>query len=213
MRKDLTPISRTGTIGNAVLVSADNPAKNLAELVADARAHPDEFTCGSSGTGGQIHLTCEMFKTAAQLKVLHIPYKGTTMLIPDLITGRVTMTLDNIPPYIPLIKSGKIKALAVTMLDRSPLLPEVPTIAESGFAGFDSVAAYAFFAPTGTAQPIIDRLNAEVNTVLLDPELKAKLREQGIEIAGSTPEAVSTYLNNEIAKWAKVIQEANIAQE
>ena len=137
----------------------------------------------------------------------------TTMLIPDLITGRVTMTLDNIPPYIPLIKSGKIKALAVTMLDRSPLLPEVPTIAESGFAGFDSVAAYAFFAPTGTAQPIIDRLNAEVNTVLLDPELKAKLREQGIEIAGSTPEAVSTYLNNEIAKWAKVIQEANIAQE
>jgi tripartite-type tricarboxylate transporter receptor subunit TctC len=212
-REDLTPISRTGTIGNAVLVSADNPANNLAELIATVRAHPGEFTCGSSGTGGQIHLTCEMFKTAAQLNVLHIPYKGTTMLIPDLITGRVSMTLDNIPPYMPLIKSGKIKALAVTMLERSPLMPDVPTIAESGFPGFDSVAAYALFAPTGTPSSIIDRLNTEVNVVLLDPELKAKLREQGIEIKGSTPQAVSGYVDSEIAKWAQVIKAGNIAQE
>ena len=212
-RADLIPISRTATMGNAVMVSADNPAKNLAELIAAVRANPGEFTCGSSGTGGQIHLTCEMFKAAAQLNILHIPYKGTTMLIPDLITGRVNMTLDNIPPYMPLLKSGKIKALAVTMLERSPLMPDVPTIAESGFPGFDSVAAYAMFAPTGTPKEIVDRLNAEVNEVLLDPVLKAKLSEQGIEIQGSTPQAVSEYLNREIEKWSRVIKEANIAQE
>ena len=213
LRTELTPISRVGTIGITVLVSADNPAKNLAELIDDVRKHPGDFTCGSSGTGGQIHLTCEMFKTAANLNILHIPYKGTAMLIPDLITGRVSMTLDNIPPYLQLIQTGKVKALAVTMLERSPLLPEVPTLAESGFPGFDSVAAYSFFAPTGTPKPIIDRLNKEVNAVLLDPELKAKLREQGIEIQGSTPEAVSAYLDNEITKWAKVIKDGKIAQE
>ncbi len=213
LRADLTPISRVGTIGITVLVSADNPAKNLAELISNVRAHPGDFTCGSSGTGGQIHLTCEMFKTAANLNILHIPYKGTAMLIPDLITGRVSMTLDNIPPYLQLIQTGKVKALAVTMLERSPLLPDVPTLAESGFPGFDSVAAYSFFVPTGTPKPIIDRLNKEVNAVLLDPELKSKMREQGIEIQGSTPEAVSAYLDNEITKWAKVIKEGKIAQE
>jgi tripartite-type tricarboxylate transporter receptor subunit TctC len=213
LRADLTPISRVGTIGITVLVSADNPAKNLAELISNVRAHPGDFTCGSSGTGGQIHLTCEMFKTAANLNILHIPYKGTAMLIPDLITGRVSMTLDNIPPYLQLIQTGKVKALAVTMLERSPLLPDVPTLAESGFPGFDSVAAYSFFVPTGTPKPIIDRLNKEVNAVLLDPELKLKMREQGIEIQGSTPEAVSAYLDNEITKWAKVIKEGKIAQE
>ena len=213
LRADLTPISRVGTIGITVLVSADNPAKNLAELINNVRAHPGDFTCGSSGTGGQIHLTCEMFKTAANLNILHIPYKGTAMLIPDLITGRVSMTLDNIPPYLQLIQTGKVKALAVTMLERSPLLPDVPTLAESGFPGFDSVAAYSFFVPTGTPKPIIDRLNKEVNAVLLDPELKSKMREQGIEIQGSTPEAVSAYLDNEITKWAKVIKEGKIAQE
>ncbi len=212
-RADLIPISRTATMGNAVMVSADNPAKNLAELIAAVRANPGEFTCGSSGTGGQIHLTCEMFKAAAQLNILHIPYKGTTMLIPDLITGRVNMSLDNIPPYMPLLKSGKIKALAVTMLERSPLMPDVPTIAESGFPGFDSVAAYAMFAPTGTPKAIVDRLNTELNEILLDPVLKAKLREQGIEVQGSTPQAVSDYMDREIAKWARVIKEANIAQE
>ena len=213
LRADLTPISRVGTIGITVLVSADNPAKNLAELISNVRAHPGDFTCGSSGTGGQIHLTCEMFKTAANLNILHIPYKGTAMLIPDLITGRVSMTLDNIPPYLQVIQTGKVKALAVTMLERSPLLPDVPTLAESGFPGFDSVAAYSFFVPTGTPKPIIDRLNKEVNAVLLDPELKSKMREQGIEIQGSTPEAVSAYLDNEITKWAKVIKEGKIAQE
>ena len=213
LRADLTPISRVGTIGITVLVSADNPAKNLAELISNVRAHPGDFTCGSSGTGGQIHLTCEMFKTAANLNILHIPYKGTAMLIPDLITGRVSMTLDNIPPYLQVIQTGKVKALAVTMLERSPLLPDVPTLAESGFPGFDSVAAYSFFVPTGTPKPIIDRLNKEVNAVLLDPELKSKMREQGIEIQGSTPEAVSASLDNEITKWAKVIKEGKIAQE
>jgi tripartite-type tricarboxylate transporter receptor subunit TctC len=213
IRTDLAPISRTATMGNAVLVSADSPFNSLAQLIAAVRAKPGEFTCGSSGTGGQIHLTCEMFKATAQLNILHIPYKGTTMLIPDLLTGRVNMTLDNIPPYMPLLKSGKVKALAVTMLERSPLLPEVPTIAESGFAGFDSVASYAIFAPSGTSNAIIQRLNAEVNAVLLDPALRAKLREQGIEIQGSTPQDVSDYLEREIAKWSRVIKEANVAQE
>jgi tripartite-type tricarboxylate transporter receptor subunit TctC len=212
-KRDLTAISAAGTLSNIVVVGHELPVKNLAELVALAKNEPGKLTCGSSGTGGLIHLTCEMFKVAAGIDVLHIPYKGTSLLMPDLISGRVTMALDTLPPYLPMLKDGKVRALAITTAKRSTLAPDLPTVAESGYPGFESVASYGFFAPTGTPPAIIERLNREINAVLLDPELKAKLAQQAIEIEGSTPQALAAFVDGEIAKWATVIKASNIQRE
>ncbi len=212
-KKDLTAISTAGTLSNIVVVGNELPVKNLAELVALAKKDPGKLTCGSSGTGGLIHLTCEMFKVAAGVDILHIPYKGTSLLMPDLISGRVTMALDTLPPYLPMLKDGKVRALAITTAKRSALFPDLPTVAESGYPGFESVASYGFFAPTGTPPAIITRLNRDINAVLVDPELKAKLVQQAIEIEGSTPEALAAFVDGEIAKWAAVIKASNIQRE
>ena len=213
IRRDLVPISTTGSLGNALFLSAEVPASDVASLVKLAKENPGKFTCGSSGTGGLIHLTCEMFKSRAGIDVLHIPYKGTSMLIPDLVSDRVTMALDTIPPYLPLLKEGKLKVLAVTTAKRSPLLPDVPTIAESGYPGFDSIASYGLFAPAGTPAAVIERLNREVNAVVEDPALQQHMLEQGIELKGSTPAQLQGFVEQEVAKWADVIHAAHIEPE
>lgn len=212
-QKDLMPITAAGTLGNIVVVGNEVPAKNLAELVAYAKANPGKLTCGSSGTGGLIHLTCELFKSTAGIDVLHVPYKGTSFLMPDLISGRVTMALDTLPPYLSMLKDKKVRALAITTSKRSPLIPDVPTVAESGYPGFESVASYGFFAPAGTPKTIIDKLNKEINAVLLDPQLKENLLAQGIDLEGSTPEALQAFVKGEIDKWARVIKTSNIKPE
>jgi len=213
LEKDLMPITAAGTLSNIVVVGNEVPAKNLAELVAYAKANPGKLTCGSSGTGGLIHLTCEMFKSTAGIDVLHVPYKGTSFLMPDLISGRVTMALDTLPPYLSMLKDKKVRALAITTAKRSPLIPDVPTVAESGYPGFESVASYGFFAPAGTPKPIIDKLNKEINAVLLDPQLKENLLAQGIDLEGSTPEALQAFVKGEIEKWARVMKTSNIKPE
>jgi tripartite-type tricarboxylate transporter receptor subunit TctC len=212
-QKDLVAISTAGTLPNIVVVGMEVPANNLTELVALAKTEPGMLTCGSSGTGGLIHLTCEMFKIAAGIDVLHIPYKGTSLLLPDLIAGRVTMALDTLPPYIQMLNDKKLKALAITTAKRSALIPNVPTIAESGYPGFESVASYGFFAPAGTPPAIIQKLNTEINIVLKDQALKDKLIQQGIEIEGSTPEALQAFTDAEVLKWAKVIKDSKIKPE
>ena len=212
-KRDLLAISTAGTLSNIVVVGNEVPAKNLAELVALAKKTPGQLTCGSSGTGGLIHLTCEMFKVAAGIDVLHVPYKGTSLLLPDLVSGRVTMALDTLPPYLPMLKEGKVRALAITTAKRSELMPDLPTVAESGYPGFESVASYGFFAPTGTPASIIAYLNHEVNAVLSEPELKTKLLQQAIEIQGSTQQALAAFVDGEVAKWAAVIKASNIQRE
>ena len=154
-----------------------------------------------------------MFKQMAAIDIVHVPYKGTALFLPDLIDGRVSMALDSMPPHLPHIKSGKLRALAVTSAQRSPVLPDLPTVAEAALPGFMSVAPYALFAPAGTPAGIIVLINREVNAVLLLPEVRDKLAEQGIETSGSTPEALATLVRNEIAKWAKVIKDGNIKPE
>ena len=211
--KDLVAVSAAGTLPNIVVTGMDVPANNLKELVALAKAEPGKLTCGSSGTGGLIHLTCEMFKVAAGVDILHIPYKGTSLLLPDLLSGRVTMALDTLPPYISMLRDKRVKALAITTSKRSTLFPEIPTVAESGYPGFESVASYGFFAPTGTPPAIIAFLNREINIVLKDPELIAKLASQGIDIGGSTPEALQNFAQGEVNKWAKVMKDSNIKPE
>jgi tripartite-type tricarboxylate transporter receptor subunit TctC len=149
----------------------------------------------------------------AAVDIVHVPYKGTTQLLPDLIDGRVSFSIDSLPAHIPHIQAGRLKALGVARKNRSAQLPDVPTMTEAGLPGFESYTDYALYAPAGTPKAIITRLNRETNTALQLPDLRAKLAGLGIEVAGSTPEALGAEVASEIAKWTKVIKDANIKQE
>jgi tripartite-type tricarboxylate transporter receptor subunit TctC len=211
-RRDLTPISMVGHVPSVLVITNSLPVKTVPELIAYAKSHPGQLNFASSGTGALIHLTGEMFKQMAGIDIVHVPYKGTALFLPDLIDGRVSMSLDSMPPHLPHVKSGKLRALAVTSAKRSPVLPDLPTVAET-LPGFESIAPYALFAPTGTPAEIIALINREVNAVLLMPEVREKLAEQGIEVSGSTPDALASTVKSEIAKWAKVIKDGNIKPE
>jgi tripartite-type tricarboxylate transporter receptor subunit TctC len=189
------------------------PVRNVRELIALARAHPGQLNFASSGTGGLIHLTGELFKQMAKIDIVHVPYKGTALFLPDLLNGQIAMSLDTLPPHLPFIKTGKLRALAVTTVKRSPVLPDLPTVAEAALPGFESVAIYALLAPAGTSKDIVTSLNRETNVVLQMGDVKDKLSAQGIEPLGGTPEAVSAIIRNEVAKWARVIKEGGITPE
>ena len=210
IRRDLAPVTRIGYGTIALIVPQSSKAKSVAELVALAKASPGKLTVASSGTGALIHLTGEMFKQAAGIDMTHVPYKGTTQILPDLLDGRIDMALDSLPAYLPHLKSGKVRALAVAARQRSAQLPELPTLLEAGLAGVVSATDYALFAPAGTPKDAIALLNRETNAVLQLADLRAKLAGQGIEVSGSTPEALKDELLDEIAKWAKVIRDGNI---
>lgn len=211
-RKDFAPIIKFGQIANGLFVGPGLPANNLHELTALLKASPGKYTCASSGTGGLLHLTCEMYKKAAGLDLLHVPYKGATYS-PDLIAGRVTLVFDNIPVYVPLIHAGKIKILAVTTNTRAHVLPNVPTAMESGLPTMDSRGLFGLLAPAGTPNDIIQLLNREITAVLRDPAMRERLIAQGIEPDTSTPEGLRDLIQSEITKWARVIKEADIKPE
>ncbi len=210
IRRDFAPVTRIGYGTVALVVPASSKAKSVADLVALAKASPGKMTYASSGVGALIHLTGEMFTQAAGVTMTHVPYKGTTQILPDLLDGRVDMALDSLPAYLPHLKSGKVRALAVAARKRSAQLLEQPTLVESGLSGVVSATDYALFAPARTPADVIALLNRETNAVLQMPDLRAKLLAQGIEVSGSTPEALKDELLDEIAKWAKVIQQGNI---
>ena len=211
-RKDFAPITKFGQIPNGLFVGPELPANNLKELTALLKAAPGKYSCASSGTGGLLHLTCEMYKKAAGLDVLHVPYKGATYQ-PDLIAGRVTLVFDNIPVYVPLVKSGRLKILAITSTTRSPVLPYVPTAIEQGLTNFDSRGLFGLLAPAGTPNDVIQLLNREIGAVLRDPAVRDKLIQQGIEPDPGTSEGLRDLINSEIIKWARVIKEADIKPE
>ena len=212
-RRDLAPVARIGYGTIVFVVPQASPAKSVGDFVAQARANPNKFTFASSGTGGLIHLTGELFKQAAGIQITHVPYKGTTQLLPDLLDGRVDMALDSLPAYLPHLKSGKVRALAVATRQRSSLFPELPTMAEAGVSGVVSATDYALYAPAGTPREAIALLNRETNAVLQMPDLRAKLAASGIEVVGGTPESLGAELADEYAKWAKVIRDGNIKPE
>jgi tripartite-type tricarboxylate transporter receptor subunit TctC len=213
IRRDFAPVSRIGYGTIAFVVPQSSRAHSVKEFVALAKSQPGKLTFASSGTGAIIHLTGEMFKQAAGIDLTHVPYKGTTQILPDLLDGRVDMALDSLPAYIPHLKSGRLRALAVASRTRSSLMPELPTMAEAGVPGVVSNTDYAVYAPAATSKEIVARLNREINAVLEEPDLRAKLAAQGIEISGSTPEAMQAELADEIAKWAQVIKAANVKPE
>ncbi len=211
-RKDFAPISKFGQIANGLFVGPGVPANNLAEFAAMIKAAPGKYSCASSGTGGLLHLTCEMYKKAAGLDVLHVAYKGATFST-DVMSGRITMVFDNIPSYVPLVRADKIKILAVTTEARSPVLPNVPTAVESGLPTMVSQGLFGLLAPTGTPTEIVQLLNREVAAVLNDAALRERLLKLGIEPDASSPEGLRDLIQSEIVKWARVIKEADIRPE
>lgn len=213
MQRDFAPVSRIGYGTIVFVVPQASRATSVKDFVAMAKANPGKLTFASSGTGALIHLTGEMLKQAASIDLTHVPYKGTTQILPDLLDGRVDMALDSLPAYLPHFKAGRLRALAVASRQRSSLMPELPTMAEAGVPGVVSATDYAIFAPAGTPREVIALLNRETNAVLQLADLRAKLAAQGIEVSGSTPEALQAELAEEIAKWAKVIREANLKPE
>lgn len=213
LRRDFAPVSKIG-FGTVVMVVPPSLGVNsVKEVIALAKAKPRQLSFASSGIGGLIHLTGELFKQMAGVDILHVPYKGTTQLLPDLLDGRVSLAIDSLPAHLPYIKSGRLRALGVARSTRSAQLPDVPTMSEAGLPGFESYTDYALYAPAGTRSAIVALLNRETNVVLQLPDLRAKLAAIGIEIAGSTPEALRAEVASEIAKWTKVIKDADIKQE
>ena len=210
MRKDLLPAVELGYGTVVLVVNADLPAKNVAELVTLVKSKPGQLSYASSGIGGLQHLNGEMFKQMAGLDLVHVPYKGTAQFLPDLLSGRVPMSIDSLPAHLPHIRSGKTRALAVASRARSATLPEVPTMSEAGIAGYESATNYTLFAPAGTSREIIERLNREANAVLQMADVREKLASLGIVTSGGSVEAVQARIPAEIDKWARVIKSANL---
>lgn len=213
MRKDFAPIAELGYGTVVLVVNADFAARNVKELIAMAKAKPGDLSFASSGLGGLQHLNGEMFKQMAGVDLVHIPYKGSTQLLPDLLAGRVPMAFDSLPPHLPHIKSGKVRALAVASAARSSAIPDVPTMAEAGIPGYESATNYTLFAPAGTSKDIVFMLNKEVNLILKTPEVREKLTSLGITITGGTVDSVEKRIPAEIEKWNRVVKTGNLKFE
>ena len=213
MRKDFAPIAELGYGTVVLVVNADFAARNVKELIAMAKAKPGDLSFASSGLGGLQHLNGEMFKQMAGVDLVHIPYKGSTQLLPDLLAGRVPMAFDSLPPHLPHIKSGKVRALAVASAARSSAIPDVPTMAEAGITGYESATNYTLFAPAGTSKDVVSMLNKEVNLILKTPEVREKLTSMGITITGDTVDSVEKRIPAEIDKWNRVVKNGNLKFE
>ena len=204
--RDLVPVSLAVVTPLILVVHPSLPARTVKELIAVAKARPGELTYASAGTGGVQHLAGELLKITAKVNLIHVPYKGAGPALPDLIGGHVAMFFSGMPPAMPHGRSGKLRALAVTTLQRSPAAPEVPTMAESGVAGFDISNWFAYFVPAGTTADVIAKLNAEIARGLQQPDVKSRLAEVGAEAAPTTPEALASFVRAESEKFARLIK-------
>jgi tripartite-type tricarboxylate transporter receptor subunit TctC len=210
---DFIPVSHLANTTMILVVSPRAEVNSVRELVALARLKPGRLNYASSGVGTIPHLSGEMFRSMAGIDIVHVPYKGVSLAIPDLLSGQVTMMFDTVATALAQIKSGKIKGLAVGSSRRSAIVPDIPTIAESGLAGFDADAYYGVFAPAGTPNEIVLRLNRELARIVHLREVKEQLARQSTESIGSTPEQFAQFLRAESAKWGKVIREAGVRME
>ena len=209
-QRDFIPVVEAGFGTVALVVNADLPARNLAELIALAKAKPGELSYASTGVGGLQHLNAEMFKQMTGIDLVHVPYKGTAQLLPDLLAGRIPLAIDSIPAHLPHLKTGKTRALAVASRTRSPVLPDVPTMAEAGLPGYETATNYTVFVPAKTPPDIVARLNRETNAVLRMPEVVERLTSLGIVITGGSTEAAVARTTTESAKWAEVIRKGKL---
>ncbi|MBN9461676.1 MAG: tripartite tricarboxylate transporter substrate binding protein [Burkholderiales bacterium] len=212
-QRDLAPIVVIASVPNVLLVTNRLPVKTPQELIALARAQPGKLNYGSSSIGGTPHLSAELFKSMTNSYIVHIPYRGSSPALQDLIGGQIEMMFDNLPAALPHIRSGKVRALAVTTLERTASAPELPTLDESGVKGFDSQGWFALLAPAGTPQPVLERINAEVNRILATQEFRERLQRVGADPVGGSIADFRQRLRNETERWGKVIRFANITAE
>jgi tripartite-type tricarboxylate transporter receptor subunit TctC len=208
--KDFAPITNGGSVPNMLIVHPSVPANNVQELIALAKANPGKVNFASMGSGTTGHLSGEMFKQRAGIDVVHVPYKGSAPALQDLMGGQVQIMFDNMPTAIKLAESGKVKGLALTSLQPSPLAPGIPTLDAAGLKGFDVTAWFGFVAPAGTPRPVIERLNAEMVKALRDPVIAANLTKLGVTIIADTPEQFAAYMAAETAKWKQVVERSGV---
>jgi tripartite-type tricarboxylate transporter receptor subunit TctC len=210
--RDFVPVSLIANAPLVMVVPPELPVKTVQELVAMAKASPGKLSYASSGNGSSQHLAGEFLRTATDIDVIHVSYKGGSPALVDLLGGRITFMFNNTLEVLPHIQGGKLRAIAVTSAKRTPVLPDVPTVAASGYPGFEVAVWYGLLAPTGTPRDVVARLNAEIVRALQTPELQARFREMGAEIVASSPEQFGAFLKADTDKWAKVIKSAGIRQ-
>ena len=204
--KDFAPVSLVAAVPNILVATPSFPVNSVKELIDLAKKEDGKLTFASSGSGTSIHLSGELFKQLAGVQMTHVPYKGSSAALPDVMSGQVNVMFDNAPSVMPHIKGGKLKAIAVTSGKRAPALPNVPTIAESGLPGFEASSWFGLLAPAGTPKEIVDKVSAQIQKMLQTPEMKERLASQGADGVGNTPEQFAAHIKTEIDKWAKVVK-------
>jgi tripartite-type tricarboxylate transporter receptor subunit TctC len=212
-RKDFAPIGMIGNAPSALAVHPSFPAKSVSELIAYAKANPGKVNFGSAGVGSVNHITGEYFARAAGITLVHIPYKGTGPALTDLLGGHIPMALAPIPAIHANVSAGLLRALAVTGKTRSSLLPDVPTISETGLTGFEASLYYGLVAPAGTPRPVIDKLNRELQAALASDEVKKQLGLDGTEITPGTPEDYADFIDKDERKWSELVKASGVEQE
>jgi len=211
--KDFVPISMINSAPLMLVVHPSVQAKTAKELIAYARAHPNELNYGSGGVGSTPHLCVELFKSLAGIEATHVPYKGGAPALADLVGGQLSFMIENMPGTMPFVKSGKLRALAITSAQRSPLAPDLPTLAEAGVPGYEVVGWNGLFAIKGTPPEVITRVNMEMAKILHAPEVRQQMAVLGAEPIGNTPEEFAAFLKAENARWGRIIKEKGIRSE
>jgi tripartite-type tricarboxylate transporter receptor subunit TctC len=211
--KDFLPVGMVATTDNVLVVHPSIPASNVREFIAYAKANPGRIAYGTSGIGSTYHLGSELFAAQTGAVLTHVPYKGAGPAAQDLVAGHIQMMMDALNSAAPNVKAGKVKALGIASLKRNPELPDVPTLAEQGVTGCEFSQWIAFFLPANTPKPVVDKLNADLNRVLTNPEVKDKFAKLGMQAAPGNPEALADTLRADLARWSKVVRDANIKPE
>jgi len=206
--RDFAPLTLAGSTPLALMVRPSLPVSSVKELVEFAKKNPAKLIYASGGNGTSQHLTGELMKSMSSTYMLHIPYRGAGPALTDLLGGQVDLMFDNLPTALPHIKAGKLRGLAVTSAARSPLAPELPTMAESGLPGFELSTWFAFYAPAGTPRAIVDQIAGDMRRVLAQPDMKERLAGIGVDIKASTPDELATFQRAELAKWGKIIKDS-----
>ena len=207
------PVTLVSASPYVIVVNSKVPAKDVRELIGYAKSHPGKLTFGSSGTGAASHLSAELFKSLAGVEMLHVPYKGTGQAATDLLAGQIDLMFAPAQAVMPHVQAGRLRALAVTSAKRSATLPELPTAAESGLPGYESIGWFGLLAPAATPKAVVDKLSTDANAVLAQPEVRQKMVALGAEPSGNTPAQFAAFIRDDQAKWSKLMRERGIAPE
>jgi tripartite-type tricarboxylate transporter receptor subunit TctC len=206
LMRDLVPVILVARVPNVMVVHPSVPARSVKEFIDYAKANPGKLNFASSGSGTSIHMSGELFKLLTGVDIVHVPYKGSAAALTDLIGGQVSVMFDNLPPSMPHIRSGKLRALAITTTTRYPALPDLPTMVEAGVPGYESSSWFGIMVPTGTSKEVVARLNAEARKIMAMPDVHERFDQQGAVASPGTPEDFDRFIRAEIEKWGKVVK-------